>query len=142
MTAEVLGIPLGWLALASGLAFVATLLFVPVLVVRMPADYFVVESAPPGSLRGRRRVLTLAVQIGKNAIGVAVFLAGVALLVLPGQGILTMLLGLTLVDFPGKRRLELSLIRRRRIRRSLDWLRGRFGREPLQLPPEAARRSA
>ena len=48
--------------------------------------------------------------------------------------LLTILLGLTLVDFPGKRVLELALIRRDHVHRSLDWLRRRFGHEPLQIP--------
>jgi hypothetical protein len=131
---EVLGIPLAWLAIFSALAFVATLLLVPVVVVRMPADYFVAESPPPWSFRGRFPLLTLSVRVVKNLLGTALVLVGVALLVLPGQGILTILLGLTLVDFPGKRRLEIALVGRHRVRRSLNWLRRRFGHDPLEIP--------
>lgn len=131
---EVLGIPLAWLAAASVIAFIGTLLLVPVIVVRMPADYFVAEAPPPWSFRGRFPLLSLAVRALKNLLGAALVAVGVALLVLPGQGILTILLGLTLVDFPGKRRLEVALVSRKRVRRSLNWLRDRFGHPPLELP--------
>ena len=134
VTKVVLGIPLVWLALASIVGFVGTLLLVPIVVVRMPSDYFLEQDPPTESFRGRFPGLSLAVQIAKNAVGVALVLVGLALLVLPGQGILTILLGLTLVDFPGKRALELVLIRRDHVHRSLDWVRRRFGHEPLQIP--------
>ena len=131
-----LGIPLAWLAVASAVGFVGTLLLVPLVVVKMPADYFVAETPPPGSFRVRFPILSLLVRGLKNLVGLALVVVGFALLVLPGQGILTILLGLTLVEFPGKRRLELSLVRRKRVRRSLDWVRHRFGHEPLQVPTE------
>ena len=131
---ELLGIPLAWLAIASAIAFVGTLLLIPIVVVRMPADYFVAEAPPPWSFRGRFPLLSLAVRVLKNLLGVALVAVGFALLVLPGQGILTILLGLTLVDFPGKRRLEVALVSRDRVRRSLNWLRGRFGHPPLEIP--------
>jgi len=70
----------------------------------------------------------------KNVVGWLLVGAGVAMLVLPGQGILTLLVGLTLVNFPGKRDLELWLVRRVPVRRALDWIRRRAGRPPLQLP--------
>ena len=54
---------------------------------------------------------------------------------LPGQGILTLLVALMLLDFPGKRRLELWLVRRRGLVRGIDWIRERGGRDALRLPP-------
>jgi hypothetical protein len=60
-------------------------------------------------------------------------LAGVAMLVLPGQGLLTLLMGFLLVDFPGKYRLERWLFARPIVRRPINWLRHRAGRVPLQL---------
>jgi UPF0716 family protein affecting phage T7 exclusion len=76
----------------------------------------------------------LAIRVAKNLLGLVLFVAGSVMLLLPGQGILTMLAGLTLIEFPGKRSLELSLVRRERVRKTLDWVRRKFGGEPLQVP--------
>jgi len=53
----------------------------------------------------------------------------------PGQGILTILIGLSLLDFPGKRNLELKLIRLRTVRKAINWIRARAQQPPLELPP-------
>ena len=59
--------------------------------------------------------------------------AGMAMLVLPGQGLLTLLMGFLLLDFPGKYRLEKWLFLRRRVREGVNWLRKRAGSEPLRV---------
>ncbi len=46
---------------------------------------------------------------------------------------LTILLGIMLLDFPGKRGLELKLVRRQQVRRALDGIRKRFNQPPLLL---------
>src|SRR5574340_1251928 len=99
------------LGIASAVMFVGTLLLVPVLIACMRADYFVA----PGASRfaGRHPVLRWTLQVLKNVLGAGLLLVGIAMLVLPGQGILTILIGLTLLEFPGKRAMELAPVRRR-----------------------------
>jgi hypothetical protein len=58
---------------------------------------------------------------------------GVLMVFIPGPGILTILLGVTLLDFPGKRRLELKLISRPEVLRGVNAIRARYGRPPLLL---------
>jgi hypothetical protein len=70
-------------------------------------------------------------RIGRNVLGGALFVAGIAMLVLPGQGILTIVAALMLLDFPGKRAVLRRAFERPRIRRALDYVRNRFGREPV-----------
>ena len=53
------------------------------------------------------------------------------MLVLPGQGLLTLLVGFLLVDAPGKYRLERWLVSRKAVLRPINWLRRRKGRQPL-----------
>jgi UPF0716 family protein affecting phage T7 exclusion len=60
-------------------------------------------------------------------------LAGLAMLVLPGQGLLTILVGLVLVHVPGKRRLLRRILRQETVRETVDQLRRQAGREPLIL---------
>ena len=75
------------------------------------------------------------------AAAVVLVLAGLIMLVVPGQGLLTLAVGLVLVDFPGKYRLERWLVTRPPVWRAINWLRKRAGREPLERPGEADARS-
>ena len=70
----------------------------------------------------------------KNLAGLGIVVLGVAMLLLPGQGILTILIGLTLLDFPGKRRLEIWFVRRSSILNGINRIRKKARREPLMLP--------
>jgi hypothetical protein len=114
------------LGIFSVVAVVATAVLVPIIVARMPADYFVKQGGE------RRRNIVLVVL--KNLAGVLLVLLGVAMLVLPGQGILTLVLGLGLVDFPGRRRLELKVMSRPSVLKAINALRRRAGRPPLEMP--------
>jgi hypothetical protein len=117
-----------WLALGvlSILAFVATLVLVPVTLARLPKDYFVREAATSSA--------PMPLRVLKNVLGVLIVLVGVLMLILPGQGIVTIVLGLGLVDFPGRRRVELAVVGRPAVIKSVNALRHKFGREPLELP--------
>lgn len=122
------------LAVVSVITFVATLLIVPWLIVRLPSDYFVRDQRPPTVLRKRHPVIRITLLILKNLLGAILVLGGIAMLVMPGQGLLTIVLGLTLINFPGKYRLERWLIRRRSIHRSINWLRRKRGQRPILVP--------
>ncbi len=119
-----------WLGALSIVSLVLAALLLPVLVVRLPADYFV---AARGDLAQRRGVVDRIGHVGKNLLGVAFVLAGIAMLLLPGQGLLTILMGLLMVDFPGKRALERRIVRRPAILRAMNRLRERRGKPPLLL---------
>jgi putative transmembrane protein PGPGW len=70
----------------------------------------------------------------KNLVGLAFVLAGVAMLVLPGQGILTIVIGLSLMNFPGKHVLERYIVQQPSILRAINWMRHRAGQPPLKVP--------
>jgi hypothetical protein len=123
---------LWWTFTISVVTLVGTVVLVPVVVARMPSDYFVRRA--PGAWRRRHPVLGRALWAGRTLLGVVFISAGIAMLVLPGQGILTILIGLMLLEFPGKRELELRLIRRPHVLRAVNWIRARAGRPPLLLP--------
>jgi len=116
-------VPLG---VFSIFAFLATVIVVPMALVRMPADYLVRPSRPDS------HPVVVAL---KNVAGVILVLLGIAMLVLPGQGLLTLALGLSLVDFPGRRRLERYLLTRPALLKTINALRRRAERPPLQIPP-------
>ena len=95
-------------------------------------------------MRNRIRSVRSVFLVLKNLLGGALVLIGLVLS-LPlvfGQGVLTMLIGISLLDLPGKRKLELSIVRREPVRKSMDWMRRRAGRPPLELPPKSAPHAA
>lgn len=122
-----------WIAGTSIVAFIATLIAVPLLVVRIPSDYFAHGRRPRRRWANRHQLVRGVLLAGKNLLGYMLFAAGIAMLVLPGQGILTMLLGFILVDLPGKYRFERWLIARPLVLRSINLLRRRAGHDPLVL---------
>ena len=123
---------LWWLGLP---AFVLSLLALPLLVAFMPADYFVRAEPGPESWRSRHPATRLVARIAKNCLGLLLVAAGAIMLFAPGQGVLTILLGLWFLDVPGKRSIERRLLASRPLRRALDGIRRRVGRPPLQFPP-------
>ena len=114
----------------SVVCFVVSLIAIPFLLVRLPPQYFD-ERHPRTWMQDHHPVLRLIGLGLKNALWVVVFLAGIAMLFLPGQGILTMLIGISLVDFPGKRRLERRLIGQPTVLKTINKLREKFDRPPL-----------
>jgi hypothetical protein len=71
------------------------------------------------------------VKIAKIIVGVFVLVCGIVMLVLPGQGLITMLIGLSLLPFPGKNRIEQNLLSRKSVRFTLNWIRFKANKEPF-----------
>lgn len=127
-----------WSGAVSLSMFIGTLLVVPVLLVKMPADYFINDrQEPPLDWREQHPALRWSGRIAKNVLGGLLVVMGILMLVLPGQGLLTILLGITLLDLPGKRRLEIALLRRPGVSRAVNWLRRKYDRAPLQMPAKS-----
>ena len=122
------------LAIFSVVAFVGSLIAIPWILVRLPAHYFDMR-VPRPFLGGRHPVLRAAAIFIKNVFGFVFLLAGIAMLVLPGQGILTMLIGISMLDFPRKRELEAWMIGRPLVLAGINRLRARFGKPPFELAP-------
>lgn len=125
-----------WMVVISIAMFVLSLLVTPYIIIRMGEDYFLDErQAPEESFKDQHPALRLTALVTKNLVGVILILAGIAMLALPGQGLLTIFMGLMLMNFPGKRSLELKIIRLPRILKSVNWIRAKADHPPLNLPP-------
>ncbi|MTW21504.1 PGPGW domain-containing protein [Allochromatium palmeri] len=122
------------LAGASMLTFIGSILALPVLVASMPEDYFLDAKRQQSRLRRFHPLVYLGLRVLKNVAGWLLVLCGILMLVLPGQGLLTILVGLVLSDFPGKFALERRLASMPRVMGAFNWLRQRAGRPPLQAP--------
>jgi hypothetical protein len=125
---------LWWLSAASVLMFVSSILLVPWLVIRIPTDYFVRQRHYADRWKPRHPVLRMAFLAARNFVGALLILAGLVMLVTPGQGVLTILVGLLFLDFPGKFALERLLISQPPVFRAVNWMRAKAGRPPLELP--------
>ena len=132
---------MGWIFALSGVMFVGGLVLMPILIARMGPDHFVRRNPPVESWRGRHPAVRLAGVAVKNVVGVVLLLAGLAMLVLPGQGVITILVGISLLNFPGRRKLELRIVRQRPVLLAINWIRTRARRPPLIIP-ESPKRSA
>jgi putative transmembrane protein PGPGW len=118
------------LGVVSGLFFIGTLIAIPILIVRLPDDYFI-QNHRQTWLQNRHPVLRVSAYVIKNLLGYVFLLAGIAMLMLPGQGILTMVIGVSLIDFPGKQKLQRQLIGQPAVLRTINRIRRKFGRKPL-----------
>lgn len=121
---------------SSGVSLVASVIALPWYLRRLPADYFVDHPA----LRARTSpTLAQAAMLAvRNVIGGLLVLAGVAMLVLPGQGIATIVVGLLMMRFPGKRRLERRVLSIPPVLRAVNAMRLRSGQPELQMPAKPA----
>ena len=121
---------LEFLFLLSIVSFVGSVIAIPWILIRLPQDYFC-ESRSRTWLKDHHPVLRLVALVLKNFVGWLLVLGGIAMLVLPGQGLLTILIGVSLMDFPGKRAIERKLISRPLILQAINRIRQRFDRPPL-----------
>jgi hypothetical protein len=121
---------LSGLVVLSIVGFLGSLVAIPLILVRLPPHYFD-ERHPRKWMENHHPVLRLIGHVVKNVVGFVLLAAGIAMLVLPGQGILTMLIGISLVDFPGKRQLERKLIGQPAVLNTINKVREKFGRPPL-----------
>lgn len=113
--------------IVSVFLIVGSLVALPRLVASLPADYFTREDS--GLIADPRREAWL--KLGKNLLGIVLLIAGIAMLVLPGQGALTLLVAVALLDFPGKRQVERRIARTPRVLAALNSMRRKRGRPPF-----------
>lgn len=132
------GLTFGFLLLYVA-AVLGSLALVTIVLLRLPATYF---QDPPPSARasGTWRSRWTPAALARNFCGALLIVIGILLSLpgVPGQGILTIVVGVLLLDFPGKYRFERNLIGRPRILHAINRLRQRFGKPPLTLHSSAS----
>ena len=110
--------------------------FMMVLIISfLPEDYFKSENRNLISSvqNSRYPLLKLLVLITQNCFGVLLLLSGILMLVLPGQGILTIITGLVFMDYPGKYKFERRLLRQKGVINSINWIRSRLSKPSLKV---------
>lgn len=115
--------------------FVGSLIAIPFILVRLPTDFFDTR-VPRRWMENHHPILRLLGHLVKNVAGAIFLFAGFLMLFLPGQGILTMLIGVTMLDFPGKRRMEAKMIGQPAVLSTINNMRQKFGKPPLTIAPD------
>ena len=123
------------LTVVSVVGFIGTLIAIPLILVRLPPDYFDTR-VPRHWMKDHHPALRMIGLVVKNAVGAVFLLAGFAMLFLPGQGILTMLVGISLMNFPGKQQLEATLIGQPTVLSAINAMRKKFEKPPLVVAPD------
>lgn len=121
---------LAWVSLVSVAGVVFGLLGASRLVCWLPSNYFMMFDKPDTT----PKLFRPQIQIVKNMAGGILVCLGLVMLIMPGQGLLTLFLGLVIMDFPGKRKVIRFLIRRKTIQNSLNWIRRKKRRPPFVFP--------
>jgi hypothetical protein len=116
------------------ITFAISLAIVSFIMVRIPADYFQ-KDRPRDLWSDRHPAIRILGLFAKNVLGVLLVALGILMSIpgVPGQGILTILLGVMLLDFPGKSNLEHKLVSRPPVLKAINKLRHRFGKPGLVL---------
>ena len=117
------------LALFIG-SIIVSALIVAVVIVKIPENYFS-SHYQRDFMPNASWVTRWGATIVKNLVGVVLVLAGIVMLIGPGQGILTILIGLIMIDIPGKRPFEARIIKRPAVLGAVNGLRARYNKPPL-----------
>lgn len=134
VTSYMSGRSLVWIIVFSVVTFLTSIAVTIFVLIKLPDTYFKASHGREFWVE-RHPVLRWGGLVLKNLLGAFLVLLGVVMSLpgVPGQGVLTILLGVMLLDFPGKRKLELKLVSRPKVLRTINRIRQRFDRTPLQL---------
>lgn len=116
----------------SFLVFAAGIVSLPMIIGRLPDDFFVSDRSP--WFRYLPKGLYILVLTAKNVLGFCLLLVGIVMLFAPGQGLLTILVGLGAMNFPGKQRMIYRMLSIGRLRRVLNWIRRKRGAKEFSFP--------
>lgn len=122
-----------WLLLVSIASFVLTLITVPLILAILPKDYFLLPEKPRDIWPKSISLLQLLLLISRNLIGGVLVFIGILMLVLPGQGILTIVIGLVLTKFPGKYRAERWIISQPKVLTVVNWARAKVNKPEFEI---------
>lgn len=128
-----------WTSCVFLASFFGSIALVAFVVVQLPSDYFSQDNHPPAFAWAQKYpYLRWPALIVKNIVGFLLIVTGIILSLpgVPGQGILTILVGVMLVNFPGKRWLERKIVARPTVLKLINKLRARYNRPPMIAPAD------
>ena len=136
---------ISWSSMNSDLLFLLGSLSIFILIVSVFMMVIIISFLPEDYFKSKNRnlissvqnsrypLLKLLVLITKNFFGILLLLSGILMLVLPGQGILTIITGLVFMDYPGKYKFERKLLKQKGVINSINWIRSRLSKPSLKI---------
>ncbi len=121
-----------YLGIISVLIFIFSIVGLRLFIIAIPSDYFI-NKKRVSALRDSSILLWVFYKIFKNIIGYIFIAIGLLALVLPGQGILMILIGLMMSDYPKKFDLEKKIIKINTVRKGVNWIRIKSNVEKIKL---------
>jgi hypothetical protein len=121
-----------WIGLVSVLLFFLSLFILRCVIVRLPDDYFVIDS--PASNKHSGNLIDLALRVAKNLFGFLLIICGIILLFIPGQGLVTIVLGAWIIDLPWIIKIKRKFVYSRLVKGALNWIRSKNGVSLFKFP--------
>ena len=121
---------LAWVSLAL---LIVSIAIIPWIVIKIPENYFHQKYRVRVSKKSSHPLFAQLLAGLKNIAGFIFVVLGILMLVLPGQGILTILMGIFIMNFPGKYKLERKIVALPRVLKSLNWIRSKANKPPLMI---------
>ena len=114
------------------ISFAVSFFVIGIVLVKIPQNYFHSEYEHH-FMTDKHPVLRWTMLFVKNIGGVILILLGLLMTLpgVPGPGILTILIGLIMIDIPGKRHFEAMIIKRPTILKAANKLRARYSKPSL-----------
>jgi len=122
-----------WLATASVIGFIGSLIVIPWILIQIPSDYFSHEKRQKHQWHNDLPILSLVFLLMKNILGAIFIISGIIMLFMPGQGIITIIIGIILVDFPGKYKIERWIINHTAMLKYINKLRAKAKQSPIEV---------
>ena len=119
------------LGISSLVILVISAISIGFIIRKIPYDYFLNEKRDMSQYKNKNPFFWFIVLTLKNIIGYCLILGGILMLVLPGQGLLTILVGLILSDYPGKFKLEKRIIKTSFVLKTINWYRAKSNIQPI-----------
>ena len=119
------------LGVSSVVILVISALSIGYFIKKIPHDYFLDDKRGISEYKNKNPIFWIITLALKNIIGYCLIMGGILMLVLPGQGLLTILVGLMLSDYPGKFKLEKRIIKTNLVLKTINWYRIKSNIPPL-----------
>ena len=119
------------LGITSFAVLIISALSIGYFIKKIPYDYFLNDKRGISEYKDKNPIFWIVTLALKNIVGYCLIMGGILMLVLPGQGLLTILVGLMLSDYPGKFKLEKRIIKTNLILKTINWYRNKSNIPPI-----------
>jgi len=122
-----------WLTIGSIMGFIGSLIVIPWILIQIPSDYFSYSKRKKHQWGSYPSIIRLVFLLVKNILGVIFIISGIIMIFIPGQGIITIIIGIILTDFPYKYKIERWIINRPAILKYINKLRAKAKKDPIEV---------